>query len=101
QQIKRGSVMHGTVLARAHRSAATASRASAACGEALQRVIEQLMPRLRVAVIFGGDKSADDSVVYRTLNARSWKSYEPVAEDIAAALKRIGFRHVDVIPEDM
>ena len=46
-------------------------------------------------------KPAPDSVVYRSQNTRSWKSYEVVAEDIAASLKRSGFRHVDVMPEDM
>ena len=71
-------------------------------GEALQRVIEQLMPRLRLAVIFGGDKSTGGSVLYRSRSARSWKSYQPVAEDIAASLEaKIGFRHVEVFPEDM
>jgi D-alanine-D-alanine ligase len=69
--------------------------------ETLQRAIEQLMPRLRVAVIYGGDKFSDGSVVYQTHNTRSWKSYQPVAEDIAAALRRIGFRQIEVFPEDM
>ena len=73
--------------------------ASAEAG--LQNVIEQLKSRLRIAVVFGGNKVSPDSVVYRSQNTRSWKSYETVAEDIAASLKRSGFRHVDVVPEDM
>jgi D-alanine-D-alanine ligase len=91
--------MHSSVLARARQRAASPMPGSS--GEALQRVIEQLMPRLRLAVIFGGDKSTGGSVLYETRSARSWKSYQPVAEDIAASLKRIGFRHVEVFPEDM
>lgn len=67
----------------------------------LQRVIEELMPKLRLAVIFGGNKSTPGSVVYQSQNTRSWKSYEVVAEDIAASLRKIGFRNVEVMPEDM
>jgi D-alanine-D-alanine ligase len=67
----------------------------------LQRIIELLLGRIRLAVIFGGNKSAPGSVIYQSQNTRSWKSYEAVAEDIAASLRRCGFRHVDLIPEDM
>jgi D-alanine-D-alanine ligase len=63
--------------------------------------IERLKSRVRLAIIFGGDKSASDSVVYRSHNTRSWKSYEAVAQDIADALRRLGFRYVDLIPDDM
>jgi len=63
--------------------------------------IERLKSRIRLAVIFGGDKSSSESVVYRSHNTRSWKSYEVVAQDIAAALGRLGFRHVDLMPDDM
>ncbi len=66
-----------------------------------QEQIERLMPQLRIAVIFAGDKSAPGSVLYQASNTRSWKSYEAVARDIAGALERIGFRHVEVMPEDM
>ena len=67
----------------------------------LQEKIEKLQSCLRIAVIFGGDKSIPDSVLYQTANARSWKSYEPVASDVAGSLRRLGFKHVDVMPEDM
>src|SRR5215469_5332529 len=63
--------------------------------------IERLTPRLRLAVVFGGDKSVPGSVIYQSPNTRSWKSYEAVATDIAASLERIGFRDVQVVPEDM
>jgi len=90
--------MHGKMAARAKRRA-TIESSSAELG--LQNVIEQLKSRLRVAVVFGGNKVSPDSVVYRSQNTRSWKSYETVAEDIATSLKRSGFCHVDVVPEDM
>src|SRR5690349_17470024 len=67
----------------------------------LQDQMERLMSRLRIAVIFGGDKAAPGSVLYKTSNTRSWKSYEAVAQDIAQALGRIGFRNVQLLPEDM
>ena len=69
--------------------------------EELQRQVEQLMPRLSLAVVFGGDKTTEGAVINPTFNPRSWKSYQAVAEDIAGALERIGFRQVHVIPEDM
>ena len=67
----------------------------------LEERIERLKSRVRLAVIFGGDKSVADSVVYRSHNTRSWKSYEAVAKDIADALRRLGFRYVDMLPDDM
>src|SRR6266852_1273424 len=75
----------------------------AACADTvqLQRHVERLKSRLRLAVIFGGSKSTPGSVVYPSSNSRSWKSYESVAQDIAASLRRLGFCHVQVMPEDM
>ena len=67
----------------------------------LEAQIERLMPRLRLAVIYGGDKATPGSVIYPSHNTRSWKSYEAVAADIAASLRRIGFRHVHLMPDDM
>jgi len=67
----------------------------------LQRQVERLMERMRIAVIFAGDKSARGAVINPTCNPRCWKSYKAVAGDIASALRRIGFRHVHLIPEDM
>jgi len=63
--------------------------------------IERLKSRVRLAVIFGGNKAIPDSVVYRSPNTRSWKSYEVVAQDIADTLRRHGFRHVELMPDDM
>ncbi|HZP74924.1 MAG TPA: hypothetical protein VFB45_02160 [Pseudolabrys sp.] len=67
----------------------------------LERQIEQLKERMHLAVIFGGDKSAPDTVMYKAQNTRSWKSYEAVACDIAESLRSSGFRHVELMPEDM
>ena len=79
------------------------SRPEAACSNVriLGENILELRSRLRLAVIFGGDKSSADSVLYPAHNSRSWKSYEAVAEDIAASLRRNGFLHVETMPEDM
>jgi len=76
-------------------------RRRAARVDELEKQIERLFGALRIAVIFGGAKNADGAVIRPTINTRPWKSYEPVAEDIAAALRRIGFRHVELMPEDM
>lgn len=69
--------------------------------EILSGQIFDLFPSLRMAVIYGGNKSTPDSVLYPAHNSRSWKSYEAVAEDIAASLRRVGFKHVETMPEDM
>jgi D-alanine-D-alanine ligase len=67
----------------------------------LEHQIARLMERARIAVIYGGDKTADGAVINQTHNPRSWKSYQGVAEDIAGALRRVGFRQVQLMPEDM
>jgi D-alanine-D-alanine ligase len=93
--------MPRSALARAQEGVAVKTQVAPSDTSELQRSIEQLYSKMRMAVIFGGDKSAPGSVVYQSQNSRSWKSYEAVAEDIAASLRRIGFRHVELIPEDM
>jgi D-alanine-D-alanine ligase len=67
----------------------------------LQSQVERTIQQVRFAVIHGGDKSKDGAVIFQTANARSWKSYEAVANDIAAALERLGMRQVLVLPDDM
>jgi D-alanine-D-alanine ligase len=69
--------------------------------EELQEQIERLKNVLRLAVVFGGDKTAPGAVINQFPNARSWKSYEKVAEDLAAALQRLGFEVVELVPDDM
>ena len=67
----------------------------------LQTQVMRLAESMRIAVIFGGDKRLPGAVINPTYNPRHWKSYEAVAEDIAAALRRIGFRFVTTLPDDM
>jgi D-alanine-D-alanine ligase len=67
----------------------------------LKQHLECLYSKLRIAVIHGGDSSKEGSVIYRTHNPRSTKTYENVAQDIANALRTIGFHHVFVIGDDM
>ncbi|MGI9449149.1 MAG: D-alanine--D-alanine ligase family protein [Geminicoccaceae bacterium] len=69
--------------------------------EALENQIARLKESMRIAVVFGGDKCVDGAVINRTSNPRSWKSYESVAEDIAAGLRRLGFHFVTTMPDDM
>jgi D-alanine-D-alanine ligase len=78
-----------------------AATVCASSDEELEAQIGQLLTRAKLAVIFGGEKSAPNAVIHPTTNPRSWKSYEAVAQDIAQALKRIGFRHVELMPDDM
>lgn len=63
--------------------------------------LDRLRETLRVAVIYNGDRTAEGAVLHRTHNPRSEKSYRPVAEDIAEGLKRAGFRHVLLLPDDL
>ena len=67
----------------------------------LPQYLEILRSKLRIAVIYGGNKEQDGAVIYRTHNPREWKSYETVAHDIATALRELGFQHVAVLPEDL
>ncbi len=67
----------------------------------LPEYIEKLFSKLRIAVIYGGDKTALNSVIYQTHNTRSWKSYKIVAAEIQDTLKKLGFQQVFLIPEDM
>lgn len=63
--------------------------------------IEKMFRRMRLAMIHGGDKLAQGAVIEKTTNSRSWKSYEAVTLDIAAAMRRLGCRYIDVMPDDM
>ena len=69
--------------------------------EELQAQVEGLLKNMRIAVVYGGDKSAEGAVINETFNTRTWKSYQAVAEDIAESLERLGGRHVHLIVEDM
>jgi D-alanine-D-alanine ligase len=67
----------------------------------LGRYLQVLESRLRIAVVYGGDRRADGAVIRETYNPRPWKSYRAVAEDIANALIELGFEHVITLPDDM
>jgi D-alanine-D-alanine ligase len=67
----------------------------------LRHCLNRLYTRIRIAVIHGGNSSKEGSVIYKTHNPRSTKTYEPVAQDIANALMSIGFHHVFVMADDM
>ena len=57
--------------------------------------------RLRIAVVYGGDRNDEDAVIFRTTNPRPWKSYQTVAREIQDALQELGFQHVAIMPDDM
>src|SRR5213593_3554016 len=78
-----GGIMQSTSGNRSAPSRAAAARATNMA--LLEEQIERLKSRMRLAVVFGGNKSAPDSVIYRSHNTRSWKSYEAVAQDIVGA----------------
>lgn len=67
----------------------------------MPRYLEILRSKLRIAVIYGGDKNRENAVIYRTYNPRPWKSYEAVARDIQQALQEVGFQYVALLPDDM
>ena len=67
----------------------------------LPQYIDIFKKRLRIAVIFGGNKKKPGSVLFEGLNSRPYKSYEAVANDIAHTLAQLGFQHISVIPDDM
>lgn len=63
--------------------------------------LDALRERLRIAVVHNGDRRAPGAVIRPTHNPRSEKCYRPVAEDIAGALRALGFRHVSLMPDDL
>ncbi len=67
----------------------------------LEAQVERLRDRMKIAVVYGGDKDVDGAVIHRTSNPRSWKSYQSVAEDIAGSLVRLGFHQTILVPDDM
>jgi D-alanine-D-alanine ligase len=69
--------------------------------EQLTGQIEKLFRRLRLAMVYGGNKTAEGAVIHQSTNARSWKSYETVARDIAAAMGRLGCHTINIMPDDM
>ena len=93
--------MQSNATARAEQPAASGLHHRPRATSELQRIVEALQSKIRLAIIFGGNKTNPGSVLYQSQNTRSWKSYETVAEDIATSLRRSGFRNIELIPEDM
>ena len=69
--------------------------------ENLRYFVDILMSKLRIAVIYGGNKDIEGATIFPTHNPRPWKSYETVAGNIRDALIRVGFKNVITIPDDM
>ncbi|MDB5096451.1 MAG: hypothetical protein JWM80_872 [Cyanobacteria bacterium RYN_339] len=68
--------------------------------EDLEAFLAALAPRLRVAVIHGGDKTVPGAVLQQTPNCRPWRSYATVAGAIGRSLEQLGFRDVVLLPDD-
>ncbi len=67
----------------------------------LPEIIEFLLEKMNIAVIYSGDNRNEDAVLYRTYHARFWKTYKGVAEDIQVTLREIGFKNVSLMPDDL
>jgi D-alanine-D-alanine ligase len=91
----------GVARLEAKRRALPIFRSSPRRAERLQAQLTKLLPLLRLAVVYGGDKHAHQAVINQTGNPRSWKSYENVARDIADAMARLGCGYVTLLPDDM
>jgi D-alanine-D-alanine ligase len=67
----------------------------------LTNQIDKIFRRLRLAMVYGGNKTVEGAVIQQSTNSRSWKSYEVVAKDISKAMVRLGCRHVELFADDM
>ncbi len=67
----------------------------------LDHAFDILLSRLKIAVVHGASNESPDTVIYRTHNPRTWKSYSSVAADVSEALERVGFRHVSQVAEGL
>ena len=66
--------------------------------EQLQSQVGSLLKTIRIAVVYGGDKNEDGSVIYKSCNPRSWKSYQIVARDIVKRPRRQRHARLFLIP---
>lgn len=67
----------------------------------LDYALESLESKLSIAVIHGASNLKGGSVIHRTYNPRSWKSYGSVARDLVGSLRRLGFTRVRRMREGM
>lgn len=70
-------------------------------GRMLGSLLRRVMQDATVAIVHGGDPGSPGAVLHETFNPRATKSYRAVAEDIAASLRRSGFRKVEVLPDGL
>ena len=56
----------------------------------LPQTIDTLKTAMRIAVIYGGNKTEPGAVLNQGHNSRPYKSYEKVAADIQTALFELG-----------
>jgi D-alanine-D-alanine ligase len=69
--------------------------------ENLMYDISNFKKKLKIAVIYGGDKNVENSVLFKSINSRDWKSYKIVADEIANTLGELGFLNVTLIADDL
>lgn len=67
----------------------------------IQNCLELLKTRGRIAVICAAEPEPGKTVLFKSKQYRHWKSYREVGLEIADSLTRSGFRHVDIIDEDI
>jgi D-alanine-D-alanine ligase len=70
-------------------------------GMDVEKNLSNIQKQLNIAVIFGGSPEMTGTVINRTHNPRSTKTYEYVADDIVDALKKSGYKNVVKLAEGM
>ncbi len=65
----------------------------------LLSVLRTVKRKANVAVIYSGNPKEARNVLFKSLNPRTWKSYQRVAQDIVEALKLLGFKNVFLFKE--
>lgn len=68
---------------------------------ALARLLDRLKGRLRIAVVYAGDRHQPGTVVQSTYSPRPWKSYRQVAEEIRETLIALGFPQTQLFAEGL
>ena len=66
----------------------------------IKELLDRARGSLKIAIVYAGDKNDLDTVINTGINSRDWKSYRPVAENIAKTLEKEGFSDVAVLPEN-
>jgi D-alanine-D-alanine ligase len=65
----------------------------------LDNMLNVIRERVAIGVVYTGDPNAPQTVIERTANARPWKSYREVSEQIAEALRASGFKMTETVAE--